>query len=685
MYDPMADDGFASRHGRHQHTRTTAVETRHVPSHPADPPTNVERLDHGILAHTPVSLPLRHPLNGPDAPMFDLTWLSPNQHCQRRLTPGAYVIHGPDSGLSSPELVTRDDVSHEKTRSSDLGRILVQDPWLDSPQFLLHLHLDGQVKLENLGRPVLLPNGRRINPGQSQVLTLPCQVVVGKTRIALNHSESTWKYDETLTVLRRDNSQGTKREKGMSVSPAAATLVQWFDSLNQLQASLFGSQEFYNHAVQCTFDPGGLDLGMLLQLDGDEWQIAASHVPFPEAGFSFRRALVERVRESKQLWFHMGCDDFSDESDQVAHWVVAAPIMNQHGDVVSVLYAVRFESSFNKRHGIRPLEAHYIRLVADAISAASRRIEAQAEAARAQILLEQTFSPPVVQLLQRDPQLLQSRECEITILFADLRGFSRLSQRLGASLTHQLLADILNRWTDLVLDHQGVVIDFYGDGLAAFWNCPVPVPDHAWRATQTAWEFQAALDDVNELWSQHLLAPLQAGIGINTGTAQVGNSGSQSKLKYGPRGHEVNVASRLENATKTFGVPILVSQSTAERLQPYASTLRLCRTCLPGLKDPVNVYQLLSKESTPQESGRAKLYTQSLAALEAHDFTQCLDLLLTDWLQIENDRRFEFLLRQLEIHANGEGGWTEKLQKIRSMTHGQADTKTSTLDAVLGQ
>lgn len=586
--------------------------------------------------------------------MFEFTWLSPLQHRQLRLLPGRYRIHG--TGGVGP-LQKDQDVS---------GEIRIEDPWLDCPQTILTLMPSGQVAIENLGRPILLPSGRRINPGQCQTLAPPVQWVIGKTRLSVTLSQDARLYDQTLTSLTRGTTAANagQADKGLSASPAASTLVQWFDALNQLQAALVGSQAFYDQAVQCTFDPAGLDLGMLLQWHDDDWQIVASHIPFPEFGFAFRRDLVQQVRDTRQLWFHRGQDDFLAPVDPSMQWVVAAPIFDHTQEVTAVLYASRFESSFNQRHGIRPLEAHFIRLVADAVSAAERRRTAQTEAARAHVLLQQAFAPQVVPLLERDPQLLDSRNTEVTILFADLRGFSQLSEQLGAALTHQLLSDILNRWTQTVQEFQGVVIDYYGDGLAAFWNCPVIVEHHPWLACQTAWKLLGELEIVNQAWSSRLPRPLSAGVGINTGWAHVGNSGSRDKLKYGPRGHAVNLASRLESATKHFGVPILLSETTASRVKDLCCPIKLCQTQLPGIETPQTVYQLLELQPNSHSIQTAQCYSQALVAFEQGEWTTCLDHLSQLLLLNAGDRRADYLLGQLEAQSHG----TELpgLQQLRS-------------------
>src|SRR5262249_52486127 len=161
-------------------------------------------------------------------------------------------------------------------------------------------------------------------------------------------------------------------------------------------------------------------------------------------------------------------------------------------------------------------------------------------AARARVQFEQFFSPELARALERDSGILAANDRELTLLFADLRGFSKISERIGASETYLLLADILDRLTNQIMDHRGVVIDYYGDGLAAMWNAPTEVPQHADLAVQAAAAMIGELPTINSHWKERLGGEIRLGMGLNTGRAQVGNSGSQRRLKYGPRGHTVN-------------------------------------------------------------------------------------------------------------------------------------------------
>ncbi|MBI5931994.1 MAG: adenylate/guanylate cyclase domain-containing protein [Chloroflexi bacterium] len=163
---------------------------------------------------------------------------------------------------------------------------------------------------------------------------------------------------------------------------------------------------------------------------------------------------------------------------------------------------------------------------------------------------------------------LGGEEREMTVMFADVRGFTTLSEGLPPHEVVRMLNLFLERMNEIVLKHGGAINKYIGDNLMAFWNAPYFQDDHAWKATQAALELLEAIKDINA--EQQFKTPVQFGIGINTGIAVVGNIGSQQRLEYTPIGDTVNVASRLSGVAE--GGACLVGPGTyiylAERLQP---------------------------------------------------------------------------------------------------------------------
>ena len=218
-------------------------------------------------------------------------------------------------------------------------------------------------------------------------------------------------------------------------------------------------------------------------------------------------------------------------------------------------------------------------------------------------------------LALHDP--VRSQEREITLLFTDLRGFTELAASLEMDpLVCELLAHVMDCLTDAVMDHHGLVVDYYGDGLVAMWNAPADQPDHAELACRAALEMLQNLPAVTDDWIGVIQTDLRLGIGLHTGMAQVGNAGSTRQIKYGPRGPNVHLASRVEAATKELGLPLIATQSTAQRLSSHFATDRVCRAELPGLRQPVDLYAVSTSPRAAHVAAAWQVYDEALRQFE---------------------------------------------------------------------
>src|SRR5262249_50428243 len=157
-------------------------------------------------------------------------------------------------------------------------------------------------------------------------------------------------------------------------------------------------------------------------------------------------------------------------------------------------------------------------------------------------------------------------------------------------------------------EHDGVVVDYSGDGIMGMWNAPATHADHAAKACRAALSMLASLPDLDSRWHDRLGAPLRLGIGLNTGPALCGNTGSKQKFKYGPLGHTVNLASRVEGATKHFGIPLLLTGSTRARLGDAFAVRRLCKVRVVGIAGVVDLFELAAEGAPAEWTGRSRAY-----------------------------------------------------------------------------
>jgi adenylate cyclase len=202
-------------------------------------------------------------------------------------------------------------------------------------------------------------------------------------------------------------------------------------------------------------------------------------------------------------------------------------------------------------------------------------------------------SDEIVDALLEDPAALELRgeSREVTVLTADLRGFSSLTAECSAIQVLTLLNHYLGAMSEVIQAHHGIIDDFFGDGILAFFGAPVSNPEHAAQAVRCAVAMQVRLRDVNrELRGKHL-PPLEMGIGIDTGPVVVGSIGSEKRSKYGAIGLPLNLASRIESCT--LGGEILISDRVLEGAQDVAS-IDLDREIHPkGFDMPLRVHRVV--------------------------------------------------------------------------------------------
>jgi adenylate cyclase len=368
----------------------------------------------------------------------------------------------------------------------------------------------------------------------------------------------------------------------------------------------------------------GLDCGLVVLRRGDDW-VPVSCYPMrdnPENLFS--RSIVETVSRDRRTFYQEVQPTSSSLEDVSA--VVASPILNKDQEVVGVVYGARR----GVRHSVEisPLEAQLTQVLAATVAVGLARQQSDAEAARRRVQFEQFFTSNLALELDRDPALLDGREREISVLFADIRGFSTVSQKLSARLTCELIRDVMEHLTATIMAFEGVVVDYIGDGLLAMWNAPLEQPEHARQACRAALAMSDGLAQLNRRWEGQLGVPIGLGIGLNSGPALVGNTGSHKKFKYGPLGHTVNLASRVEGATKHLGVQLLITGPTRSFLGDTFAVRRLCRARLVGISGEVELHELCAESAPIEWQSLRDSYETALGLYETGRWREACQALL---------------------------------------------------------
>lgn len=350
----------------------------------------------------------------------------------------------------------------------------------------------------------------------------------------------------------------------------------------------------------------GADAVALVVLDGE--QTAVPHwLRRREAGgrlLPSQRLVREAIEIRRQTVLHI----WEPVSDQEGYtqaagfdWAYCTPVSLEQHKRAGIYVAGRLEqdgvSAILDRQAQLKADVRFTEFVAEIVSTVLR--ENQWE--RHKAVLQQFLPGPVLDALGEDleTELLEPRECEVTVLFCDLRGFSRTAEESAGQLM-QLLKRVqaaLTIMTREILKHGGVTGDFLGDAILGFWGWPFATEDAPLNACRAALAIRRAFRTLNSDGS-HSLSDFQVGIGIAHGAAVAGKIGAGAQVKATVFGPVVNLASRLEGMTKQLRVPVLLDQETARLVRPRLSSeegrLRKLARVLPyGMETPVDVSELL--------------------------------------------------------------------------------------------
>ena len=241
----------------------------------------------------------------------------------------------------------------------------------------------------------------------------------------------------------------------------------------------------------------------------------------------------------------------------------------------------------------------------------------QKDRRRIRSAFSQYLSPALVEQLAQSPDklVLGGEARTMTIMFSDVRGFTTISETYKndpQGLT-QLMNRFLTPMTNAIIERKGTIDKYMGDAIMAFWNAPIDDAEHEINACRAALDMLRRVDDLNlerEIEARdngQPFIPIQIGIGINTGTCVVGNMGSDLRFDYSVLGDSVNLASRLEGRSKSYGTPIIVGAATAEKAAGEFAALELDLITVKGKTEPERIYTILGGEDVAGSADFSKL------------------------------------------------------------------------------
>jgi adenylate cyclase len=484
---------------------------------------------------------------------------------------------------------------------------------------------------------LIFQGGFRIGPGEERTLELPIACELGNKVVQVYATPREVLHLQTLaqaTCAPGQSTRGTAAAMGLVQSLASGdkARVDEVDLLNWLQASVdvfqsaVASADFLPKAARATLQLVDLDTAAVLLHQRGNWttvSVQASQGEIDPAEWHASQTMLRRVLEQRRTFFHLPSHGPQDAASLLrVQSLVASPFLDRDGNVIGVLYGERrIDTAGGNRPPIRELDAKLVELLAYGVSSGLARLEQERQLIAERVRFEQFFTPELARLLQtRGEEMLAAKDASISVLFCDIKGFSRISAACGAVLAIEWVCDVLSEMSDCVAESQGVLVDYSGDALEALWGAPLASADHAALACQTALRMRQRLPALNQRWSARIGEPTDIAIGIHSGRAQVGNIGSRRKYKYGALGTTVNLASRLQGATKFIGASLLVSGSTAtaEGVAGKFALRRLCTIRAVNIHETVDVYALQA-ESTSEWQDLRQRYESALKSFELGD------------------------------------------------------------------
>ncbi|MBV8771778.1 MAG: adenylate/guanylate cyclase domain-containing protein [Deltaproteobacteria bacterium] len=187
---------------------------------------------------------------------------------------------------------------------------------------------------------------------------------------------------------------------------------------------------------------------------------------------------------------------------------------------------------------------------------------------------------------------LRGERRRITVLFADIRGFTAMAETMAPEEVVQLLGEFFDRMVEVSMRHQGTIDKFLGDGMMVIFGAPLDDAYQEQHAVTAACEMQKELHALCAKWQAEGRATLKMGVGVNSGAAIVGNIGTAEHMEYTAIGDTVNLAARLESATKDLGLEIIVSEHTYSAVRPLFRWKSAGEINLRGRSEPIRAYTI---------------------------------------------------------------------------------------------
>ena len=375
-----------------------------------------------------------------------------------------------------------------------------------------------------------------------------------------------------------------------------------YDAGKALNAKL-STEDIASQVMSLAFRVEGVERGFLMFFDEDGEIAHQSEVRYrtppkdDQPQIILSKKIIQRIKEEVQpiLIHDAAADERFAESDSVRlsglRSAICAPLASPDR-----LYALLYVDNLERPSAFTQQELNVLSLVAAQAAAAidnAMTHQQLSHQALQRAALERFLSPAVVEMVAAHPDevRLGGVSKEVSVLFADIRGFTGISEKMAPAKVVEILNDYFTRVTDIIFGHDGTLDKFLGDGVMAVFGAPISKESDARNAVRAAVEIQRLVVQLNRDAAARDWPELKIGIGINTGTVVAGNIGSPSRLDYTVIGDTVNAAARLMASARAGEV--LISESTAAGIPEKEFILTVLEPLLlRGRTEKIGVYRV---------------------------------------------------------------------------------------------
>ena len=267
----------------------------------------------------------------------------------------------------------------------------------------------------------------------------------------------------------------------------------------------------------------------------------------------------------------------------------------------------------------------------------------------------QYVPPEVVNEISKYPvEINMGGESRImTVFFCDIQDFSSIAEQLNPKQLTSLLNEYFNGMTDILFQYGATIDKYIGDSIMAFWGAPLPQSDHAERAVLAAFDMNKKIKQLSENFVDRGWPGPPMGIGINTGVMNVGNMGSKYRIAYTVIGDAVNLASRIEELTRWYNVPILVSEATKNECKNIVFR-EIDTVQVKGKSNMTKIYEPLCKLSslTDEIESRMGIHQRGMEFYNRQDYGSAAEIFSELRGLDTNDKFYSSMLKRIKDEKN---------------------------------